>query len=98
MGVFRPDYAAGFILNASTTNTVSTAGQLDVNQQSAYIYNEGPNAVCIRFGKAGVVATVNDLCMPPGSVQTFGKEGSSVIAAICATGTAKLHICGGMGE
>lgn len=98
MGCFCPDYGAGFILNASAVNTVSSAGQLDASQSTVYIYNEGPNAVCIRLGKGSPVATVNDLCIPAGSVQTFGKQGSNAIAAICASGSAKLHICGGRGE
>lgn len=98
MPVFRPDEGQGFIMSVTTASARSTAGQLNVNQSSMYIYNEGPNAACVRWGKGNLVATANDLCIGPNSAQTFGKDGADVIAAICESGTARLHIIGGIGE
>lgn len=97
MSLFRPD-GSGFILNVSTTSARSTAGQLDANSSSIYIYNESAVPVCIRLGKSAVVATLNDLCLPPGSCQTFNKDLYDYIAAICASGSGILHIQGGSGE
>lgn len=96
--LFQPDVGSGFLLAVTTASASSTANQFNGNQSSFYIFNEGPNAACVRWTRGSSTAIVTDLCIPAGSCQTFGKEGSDTISAICSTGTATLHISPGEGE
>lgn len=93
--LFQPDVGSTVTL---AVTTASASASMPLQSESFYLYNAGSGLAFVRWGKGAQTATVNDLPIPSGSIQTFGKEGCDTFAAICATGgTATLYIAPGEG-
>jgi hypothetical protein len=94
--VFTPDFGSGDVLAVGTSSASKT---IDGNSSSIYLFNDGTVTVFVRWSKGASNAVVNkDLAMPPGSIQTFGKDSRDTLSAICASGTSNLRYITGQGE
>jgi hypothetical protein len=100
---FVPYASANLAVTSASASQALTAGSC------VRLTNNGSVPVLVKFGAAGVVATVTDLCLMPGASEVFGVNpnpvgpitnntmGPTTIAAITASGTSTLNIVTGEG-
>jgi len=92
---FQPSDRHTYTINvgaASTPQVFSGDGGRAVR-----LYNAGSQAVFVRFGNAGVVASLADMPLAPGAIEVFNGVGTGAMAAIVASGNATLYATLGEG-
>jgi hypothetical protein len=106
MQAFAPHDHATIRLDVTDTLVGSAFGTM--NSMAVLVYNAGPSAVAVRFGKPGSsgsglaaampqVGTPGDIVIPPACVISLSTSENGV-AAICATGeTSTIYVTAGDG-
>ena len=92
-------FTPGATVILAVTGTTGTASLSTTHGDQIRVASPATNSLAfIRFGTTGVVATVNDLPILPGTVEVFTiLPGATLVAGIGTTGT-NLYFTGGDGE
>lgn len=94
---FAPAYGQGVVVASVTTTSAASA--VGAGSKSLTITNTGDtNAVYLRTGLSGAVATTADYCLLPLSQVSISKpQDHTHIAYITSTSTSSLHVIPGEG-
>ena len=88
------------IVNTGTTLAVTTTSSRAALPQTSDVVDANPRfvrllpetACYVKFGDAGVTATLNDILVQPNMAEVFSVRGCTNIAAITRSGTANLNV------
>jgi len=94
---FGPAFGSGVVVASVTTTSASSA--VGVNNQNIVVTNTGAtNAVFVRTGLSGVVATTADYIVQPNAQVNISKPlDHTHVAYITGTSTSSAHIIAGDG-
>lgn len=94
---FAPAYGQGVVVASVTTTSAASA--VGAGSKSLTITNTGStNAVYLRTGLSGAVATTADYCLMPSAQVSISKpQDHTHIAYITAASTSSLHVIPGEG-
>jgi len=93
---FAPAYGQGVVVASVTTSSAASA--VGDGAKSLVITNTGSNAIYLRTGLTGAVATTADYLLLSGAQVSISKpQDHTHVAYITATSTSSLHIIPGEG-
>jgi hypothetical protein len=93
---FAPAYGQGVVVASVTTSSAASA--VGVESKSLVVTNTGSNAIYLRTGLTGAVATTADYPLLSGAQVSISKpQDHTHVAYITASSTSSLHIIPGEG-